>query len=268
MTSPPPVSSSSSSSLPIYDNEQYLFELAQSFMRSRIIFTCTELKVFDLLLTHENGLTCAEIAHALNLHFIENESRCLQDVLDALTSMDFLVRQQNNGIYKLASMTENVFLRHQNLLVTLDREFYSNMPHCHELKINNCSEQSVQTLMLLRIQQLVDLRHYTKISIDKIDHHADVIIIWRQDGLLRDRIQQAFDILPVNKQGLLIVVVPDDQHDEVTLALNLFVNMMHTDHEQANPSDLYSVQTLKTIGFRTVEEIQSKDGLTLLVAHK
>ena len=252
----------------IYDNEQYLFELAQSFMRSRVTFTCAELKLFALLLTHRSGLTCSKIATHLDLHYVENESRCLQDVLDALAAMQFLERDQATGIYRLSTLTEKFFLPHQALLSQIDRDFYRKMPQLHETTMNHASNESIQTLMLLRIQQLVDLKAYTKISIDQINSHAEAIILWRQDGLLKEKLQQAWTSLPSNKKALLILVVPNDDTDEVTLALNLFQNMTSTEKEKENCRDLYSKKVLKQIGFRSVERLHSADGLELLLAYK
>ena len=252
----------------IYDNEQYLFELAQSFMRSRVIFTCMELKLFELLLSHRSGLTCSKIATHLDLHYVENESRCLQDVLDALTTMKFLERDQSTGIYRISTLTEKLLLPHQSILSKVDRDFYQKMPQLHETTFNHDSSQSLQTLMLLRIQELVDLKAYTRISIDQLTSHAEVIILWRQDGLLKEKLQQTWNILPSNKKGLLILVLPNEENDEVTLALNLFQNMTGAEKERDNGRDLYTKRTLKQIGFRTVERLHSPDGLALLLAYK
>ncbi|CAF3167431.1 unnamed protein product, partial [Rotaria sp. Silwood2] len=101
-----------------------------------------------------------------------------------------------------------------------------------------------------------------------IDKDADVIIIWRQDGLLKEKINQAYDILPINRKSLLILIVPNDEHDEVTLTLNLFMNMISITKEQENPKDLYSKKFLKQIGFRSIERKQSTDDLQLLLAYK
>ncbi|CAF0827918.1 unnamed protein product [Rotaria sordida] len=256
------------SSLSIYDSEQYLFEIAQNFMRTRIIFTSIELKIFDLLLSYNDGLLCCDIAKHLNLHYIENESRCLQDILDCLTSMNFLERNNENFSYKLTKFTRNFLLPNRKILLNIDQEFYLNMPQFDNILLNNSSKDSIHQLMLLRIKQLIDLTNYSNISIDSIDKDADVIIIWRQDGLLKERIKQVYDILPINGKGLLILIVPNDEYDEVTLALNLYMNMITTIKEQENPKDLYSKKFLKQIGFRSIERKQSTDGLQLLLAYK
>jgi hypothetical protein len=112
------------------------------------------------------------------------------------------------------------------------------------------------------------LKAYSKISIDSMDDHADAIILWRQDGLLKKKLQQAFDALPANGRGLLVLVVPNDEQDEVTLALNLLANVTAAHREQENFKDFYSKKALKQIGFRTVERLKSSDGLELLLAHK
>ncbi|CAF2943940.1 unnamed protein product [Rotaria sp. Silwood2] len=169
------------SSLSIYDSEQYLFEIAQSYMRSRIIFTSLELKIFDLLLSYNDGLLCSDIAKHLKLHYIENESRCLQDILDCLTSMNFLERNNENFSYKLTKFTRNFIFSNQKILCNIDQEFYKNMPQLDNSLLNNSSKDSINQLMLLRIKQLVDLTNYSIISIHSIDKHANVIIIWTQD---------------------------------------------------------------------------------------
>jgi hypothetical protein len=256
------------SSLSIYDSEQYLFEIAQNFIRSRTIFTSIELKIFDLLLSYNGGLICSEIAEHLNLHFIENESRCLQDVLDGLTSMNFLERDDEKLNYKLTKFTRNFLLPNRTILLNIDQEFYKQMPQFHEIILNNSSKNSINQIMLLRIKQLVDLTNYSNISIDTFDENTDVIIIWRQDGLLKEKLKQAYDILPLNKKGLLILIIPNDEHDEVTLTLNLFMNMTTTNKEQENSKDFYSKKFLKQIGFRSIERIQSTDDLQLLLAYK
>jgi len=257
------------SSLSIYDSEQYLFEIAQNFIRSRIIFTSIELKIFDLLLSYNGGLICSEIAEHLNLHFIENESRCLQDVLDCLTSMNFLERDDEKLSYTLTKFTRNYLLPNRTILSNIDQEFYKEMPQFHDINLNNSSSKNfINQIMLLRIKQFVDLTNYSNISIDSFDENTDVIIIWRQDGLLKDKIKQAYDILPSNKKGLLILIIPNDEYDEVTLALNLFINMTTTNKEQENSKDFYSKKFLKQIGFRSIERIQSTDDLQLLLAYK
>jgi hypothetical protein len=256
------------SSLSIYDSEQYLFEIAQSFIRSRIIFTSIELKIFDLLLSSNDGFRCSEIANHLHLHYIENESRCLQDVLDCLTSMHFLERDNDKFSYKLTKFTRNFLLPNRTILSHLDQEFYKEMPQFHEIILNNSSKTSIHQIMLLRIKQFVDLTNYSHISIDSFDEKTDVMIIWRQDGFLKEKIKQAYDLLPSNKKGLLILILPNDEHDEVTLALNLFLNMTTTNPEQENSKDFYSKKFLKQIGFRSIERIQSTDDLQLLLAFK
>jgi len=255
-------------SFSIYDSEQYLFEIAQNFIRSRVIFTSIELNIFDLLLSYNDGLTCSQIGQRLNLHYIENESRCLQDVLDCLTSMKFLEREDETLSYKLTKLTRNYLLPNRKILANIDQEFYKRMPQFNEIVLNNYSKDSINLLMLLRIKQLVDLTNYSNISIDSIDENGDVMIIWRQDGLLKEKIKQIYDILPSNKKGLLILIIPNDEQDEVTLALNLFLNMITTNKEQENLKDLYSKKFLKQIGFRSIERIQSTDGLQLLLAYK
>jgi hypothetical protein len=257
------------SSLSIYDSEQYLFEIAQSFIRSRIIFTSIELKIFDLLLSYNDGLICSQIAEHLNLHFIENESRCLQDVLDCLTSMNFLERDDEKLSYKLTKFTRNYLLPNRTILSNIDEEFYKEMPRFHDIILNNSSSKNTfNQIMLLRIKQFIDLTNYSNISIDSFDENTDVIILWRQDSLLKEKIKQAYDILPSNKKGLLILIIPNDEYDEVTLAFNLFMNMTTTNKEQENSKDIYSKKFLKQIGFRSIERIQSTDDLQLLLAYK
>jgi hypothetical protein len=257
------------SSLSIYDSEQYLFEIAQSFIRSRIIFTSIELKIFDLLLSYNDGLICSQIAEHLNLHFIENESRCLQDVLDCLTSMNFLERDDEKLSYKLTKFTRNYLLPNRTILSNIDGEFYKEMPRFHDIILNNSSSKNTfNQIMLLRIKQFIDLTNYSNISIDSFDENTDVIILWRQDSLLKEKIKQAYDILPSNKKGLLILIIPNDEYDEVTLAFNLFMNMTTTNKEQENSKDIYSKKFLKQIGFRSIERIQSTDDLQLLLAYK
>jgi hypothetical protein len=252
----------------IYDNEQYLFEIAQNFMRSRVIFTSIELKIFDLLLSYDDGLRCSEIAKELDLYYVENESRCLQDVLDLLTSMMFLERDNENVCYKLTKFTRNYLLPNRNILVNIDQDFYQKMPKFDEIILNNSSKDSINQIMLLRIKQLVDLTNYSNISIDLIDKNSDVIIIWRQENLLKEKLEQIYDILPLNKKGLLILVIPNDEHDEVTLALNLFMNMTIKTKEQEYTKEFYSKKFLKQFGFRSIEKLQSTDGLQLLLAYK
>lgn len=252
----------------IYDSEQYLFEIAQNFIRSRIIFTSLELKIFDLLLISTDGLKCCEIAKNLNLYLIENESRCLQDTLDCLTAMNFLERENENFKYKLTKFTRNYLLPNRKLLSNIDQDFYKDMPQFHEIILNNnTSKNSIYQLMLLRIKQFVDLTNYSNISIDSFDENTDAIILWRQDGLIKDKIKQAYDILPLNKKGLLVLILPNES-DEVTLALNLFLNMTIKTKEQENSKEFYTKKFLKQIGFRSVEKIQSTDDLQLLLAHK
>ncbi|CAF0991664.1 unnamed protein product [Adineta steineri] len=252
----------------IYDSEQYLFEIAQSFIRSRVIFTSIELKIFDLLLSYNDGLTCLQISEQLTLHYIENESRCLQDILDCLTSMKFLERDNEKLIYKLTKFTRNILLPHRRILSNIDQEFYNKMPQFNDIVLNSSLKDSINLIMVLRIKQLVDLSLYTNISIDSIDKNVDVIIIWRQDGLLKEKIKQAYDILPLNKKSLLILIIPNDEYDEVTLTLNLFLNMTTPNKEQENSKEFYSKKFLKQIGFRSTERMQSTDGLQLLLAYK
>jgi hypothetical protein len=256
------------SSLSIYDSEQYLFEIAQNFIRSRVIFTSIELKIFDLLLSYTDGLKCSEIAKYLNLHYIENESRCLQDILDCLTSMNFLEHDNEQLSYKLTKLTRNYLLPNRIILSNIEENFYKEMPHFHDILLDHSSKTSLNQIMLLRIKQCVDLTNYSNISIDSFDENTDVIILWRPDGLLKEKIKQAYEILPLNKKGLLILIHPNDEHDEVTLALNLFMNMTITNKEQQNVKDFYSKKFLKQTGFRSIEKIQSTDDLQLLLAYK
>lgn len=257
------------SSLSIYDSEQYIFEIAQNFIRSRTIFTSIELKIFDLLLLYNDGLICSDIAKHLNLHYIENESRCLQDVLDCLTSMNFLERHSDKHTYKLTKFTRNFLLPNRDILTNIDQEFYKKMPDLHEYISNNSLiKNSLNQIMLLRIKQLVNLTNYSNISIDTFDENTDVIIFWRPDGLIKDKIKQAYDILPINKKGLLILIQSNNEYDEVTLALNIFLNMSIKTEEDENFKDFYSKKYLKQIGFRTIEKIQSTDDLQLLLAFK
>jgi hypothetical protein len=252
----------------IYDSEQYLFEIAQNFIRSRVIFTSIELQIFDLLLSYDDGLRCSDIAKYLKFYYVENESRCLQDVLNLLTSMNFLEREEKNFCYKLTKFTRNFLLPNRKILLNIDQDFYKKMSKFDEIILPNSSKDSINQIMLLRIKQLVDLTNYSNISIDVIDENSDVIIIWRQDHLLKDKIKQIYDVLPLNKKGLLILIIPNDEHDEVTLALNLFMNMTTKNKEQEYSKDLYSKKFLKQIGFRSIERIQSTDDLQLLLAYK
>ena len=253
----------------IYDNEQYIFEIAQSFIRSRVIFTSMELSIFDLLLSHaDRGLSCPDIAKSLNLHYVERESRCLQDVLDSLSAMHLLARDPHQLTYKLTPLAEHVLLPQRELLSAIDRQFYQRLPRLDESIELSTGKDSVYTLMLTRIQQLIDLTTYAKISIDSVDDHADAIVLWRPDGLLTKKLQQVFDALPTNGRGLLVLVVPNDEEDEVSLALNLLVNVTVGHREQENFKDFYSTKALKQLGFRTVERVKSSDGLELLLAYK
>ncbi|UJR36804.1 hypothetical protein I4U23_029518 [Adineta vaga] len=254
--------------LSIYDSEQYLFEIAQSFIRSRVIFTSLELRIFDLLLPTNSALTCSQIAQRLKLHYIENESRCLQDVLDCLKSIKFLEYDKENFVYKLTNFTRNLFLPNCKLLTNLDQEFYDKMPQFNGTVLKNSLKDSIHLIMLLRIKQLIDLTTYSKISLDSFDENIDVMIIWRQEGCLKDKIKQAYEILPSMKPSLLILIVPTDEDDEVTLTLNIFLNMIITTKEEENPKEIYSKKYLKQIGFRSVEKIKSTDGLQLLLAYK
>ena len=251
-----------------YDSEQYLFELAQSFMRSRVIFTSIELKLFDLLSQNPTGLTTLEISRMLKLNYIENQSRCLQDVLDALYSMNFLDRQEDDGRYKLSKFTTDCFNPSEKYLSAVEKEFYPKMSHFYEQMADENLQQTIHELMLLRIQHLVDLSKYQRISIDQIALDAQVIILWRQENKLKQKISRAFDVLKADDQGVLILILPDDQDDEVTLTLNLFLNMASNNSEQIYQPDLFSEDSLKQIGFRTVEHVRSTDGLTLLLAYK
>lgn len=257
-----------SSSLSIYDSEQYIFEIAQSFIRGRIVFTSLELNIFDLLISHPNGLRCSQIAQELNLHWLDNQSRCLEDVLDCLTAMNFLERIEKTSSYQLTKLTRHSLLPHRTLLTQLDKQFYQAMPHCHELLLDSSARTSINQLMLLRIQQYVDLTPYSNISIDSFDENTNAIILWRQDGHLKEKIQQAFEILPCQKKGLLILIIPQDDQDEMTLALNLLSNMTNANREQENVKDFYSKKYLKQIGFRSIERVQTFDDLQLLLAHK
>jgi hypothetical protein len=254
--------------LSIYDSEQYLFEIAQSFIRSRVIFTSLELQLFDLLLTYNDGLTCARIAEQLNLHYVQNESRCLLDVLDCLKSMKFLECGRETSAYKLTKFTRNLLLSNRDLLARIDQQLYDKMPHFNEVVVNDSLKDSIQLIMLLRIKQLVDVTSYSKISIDSIDNNADVIIIWRQEGQLKEKVKQAYNVLPSDRKSLLILIVPNEDDDEVTLTLNIFLNMTTNDREQENPKELYSKKFLMQIGFRSIERVESTDGLQLLLAYK
>lgn len=256
------------SSWSIYHSEQYLFEIAQSFIRSRVIFTSLELKIFDLLFLHRDGLKCSEIAQHLNLHFRENQSRCLEDALDSLASMNLLERDQQAFSYKLTKLTRSSLLPNRAILAKIEDEFYKKMPHLHEVLLDQSSKTSINQIMLLRIQQFVDLTNYSNISIDSFDENTNVIILWRQDGRLKEKIQQAYEILPSAKKGLLILILPNEEEDEVTLALNLLNNMTSAEKEQENVKDFYSKKFLKQIGFRSIERIQTADDLQLLLASK
>lgn len=249
----------------IYDSEQYLFEIAQNFMRSRVTFTAVELKIFDLLLSRKDGLLCSDIAKHLHLHYIENESRCLQDVLDCLTSMNFLERTNQNLRYKLTDFTKNFLLPNREILTNIDNEFYKNMPQFDTILLEDSSKDSIEQLMLLRIKQLVDLSNYSNILFDKIEENADVIILWRQDGVLKEKIKQAYDALSTDRKGLLILILPGD---EVTLALSLFNNMTTTIKELENPKEFYSKKFLPQFGFLSVEEKRSEDDFKILIASK
>ena len=143
----------------IYESEQYLFEIAQNFMRARVIFTAIELKIFDLLLSYDDGLKCSEIAKELNLYYIENQSRCLQDVLDLLTSMKFLERDNEKLSYKLTNFTRNYLLPNRDILLNIDQDFYRKMSKFNEITLNNSSTDSINQIMLLRIKQLIDLQN-------------------------------------------------------------------------------------------------------------
>ncbi|CAF3227004.1 unnamed protein product [Rotaria socialis] len=253
------------SPLSIYDSEQYLFEIAQNFIRSRVVFTASDLKIFDLLLSCNDGLSCSDIAKNLNLHYVENQSRCLQDVLDCLTSMNLLERCNGNLCYKLTNFARNFLLPNREVLLNIDENFYKIMPKFDSMFLKNSSKESIHAIMLLRIKQLVDLTNYSNISFDTINKNSDMIVLWRQDGLLKDKIKQAYHALPTHGKGVLILIFPDD---EVTLAFNLFNNMMTKVEEQENPKELYSKKFLRQIGFRSVEKKQSENDLQILIAYK
>ncbi|CAF5206099.1 unnamed protein product, partial [Rotaria magnacalcarata] len=244
---------------------QYLFEIAQNFIRSRVVFTALELKIFDLLLSCNDGLSCSDIAKNLNLHYVENQSRCLQDVLDCLTSMNLLERCNEILCYKLTNFTRNFLLPNREILLNIDENFYKIMPKFDSIFLKNPPKESIHAVMLLRIKQLVDLTNYSNISFDTINKNSDMIVLWRQDGLLKDKIKQAYHALPIHGRGLLILIFPDD---EVTLALNLFNNMMTKVEEQENPKELYSKKFLRQIGFRSVEKKQFENDLQILIAYK
>ena len=256
------------SSLTIYESEQYLFEIAQSFIRSRMIFTALDLQIFDRLLAEQDGLTCSQIAQELHLHFQENQSRCLEDVLDCLTAMNFLQRDEKTSTYQLTKLTRSTLLPHRILLNHLDKDFYQSTPHFHEILLDSSTKTSINQLLLLRIQQYVDLNNYSNISIDSFDENTNAIILWRQDGHLKEKIDKAYEILPCNKKGLLILIIPSEETDEMTLALNLLSNMTNTNREEENIKDFYSKKYLKQIGFRSIERIQTIDDLQFLLAHK
>lgn len=250
------------SSLSIYDNEQYLFEIAQSFIRSRVIFTCSHLKLFDHLLLHPQGLTCEEIGKELNLHYLSGESRCLPDVLDALASMKFLERNPSNLTYRLSSWSKDVFLPDEELISKLDEEFYLPIAQCDDSTVDPRSKELIYSLMFKRIEELVDLKPYSHRSVDQVEMGADLIILWRQNRSLKEKIQQAFDVLPSHGKGLLILVLSDD---EVTLTLNLFFNLIVDD--EVEEEDWPKI--FKEIGFETVERLQSSRGdFSILLAYK
>ncbi|CAF1244363.1 unnamed protein product [Adineta ricciae] len=254
--------------LSIYDSEQYLFEIAQSFIRSRVVFTSLELQIFDLFSQSNHGLTCAQVAEQLSLHYVQNESRCLQDVLDCLKSMKFLEYEKEKFTYKLTDFARNLLLPNRQLLSNIDRDFYDKMPQLNELVLNNSIKDSIHLIMLLRIKQLVDLTAYSNVSIDSFDENVDVMVIWRQDGCLKEKIKQAYDILPSSKASLLILIIPNDEDDEVTLALNILLNMTTTSKEAENPKEFYSTKFFKKIGFQSIERLKSTDGIQLLLAYK
>lgn len=250
------------SSLSIYDSEQYLFEIAQSFIRSRIVFSCFHLKLFDLLVDHSEGLTCDELSKFLHLNYLPGESRCLIDVLDALTSMKFLERDTSKRIYRLTSLTKEYFLPHQNLLSNLEKEFYPQMTQCHESKVDEHWKESIETLMFIRLEELIDLKPYERRSIDKVDENLDLIVLFRQDETLKTKLHRAFDVLPSHGKGLLILVLSDD---EVTLAMNIFLNMI----SQPEIPDENWQKILKEIGFETVERLQStRNDFAIVLAYK
>lgn len=252
------------SSNSIYESEQYLFELAQSFIRSRVLFTSIDLQIFDLLLLKPDGLTCADIGNHLNLHFIENQSRCLQDCLDCLTSMNLLEYNQGKHIYQLTKLTRNYLLPNRSLLSNIENEYYLPVAQFYQIK-SHSSSSSLQQLILLRIKQYVNLSTYSNVTIDKCESTSDAIIFWNEDNFFKENIQQAFDVLPSHSKGLLILVLPTNENDEISLAMNVCLNKTSMNE---NIKDVCSRKFLKQIGFRSIEKIQSADDLQLLLAFK
>jgi len=258
----------SSKSKSIYESEQYLFEIAQSFIRSRIIFTSIDLQIFDLLLLKSDGLSCSDIGKHLNLHFIENQSRCLEDCLDCLTAMNLLEFNRDKRVYQLTKLARNYLLPNRSLLTNIENEFYSPVSQFYQIKSPpnpSLSSSSLQQLILVRIKQYVNLSTYSNVTIDACETTSDAIIFWNEENFFKEKFQQAFDVLPSNGKGLFILVLPTNDNDEISLAMNICLNK-NTNNEHAK--DVCSKKFLKQIGFRSVEKVQTTDDLQLLLAFK
>ena len=107
--------------------------------------------------------------------------------------MNLLELKKEHSKYKLTKFTQDYILSNRKILSKIDQEYYKNMPQLNEILVHDSCKESVDQIMLLRIQQLFDLRKYSNISIDSIDQNADVIILWRQDGLLKEKITEFYN---------------------------------------------------------------------------
>lgn len=251
----------------IYNSEQYIFELAQSFMRSCIVFTCSDLKIFDVLSENENGLTAEDLSRILKFRYVENESRCLKDVLDALCSMNLIEFSSDNKVYRISKFNRKFFEENSKNLVEVYRNFYLPMAHLNEARLDESLQSIVEKLILRRIEQLIDLSAFKHIVFDRVVSCAESIVFSRPDAVSKEILQQTLQILPSGNKGILILLVPND-HDEIQLAFRLFFNMTSMQNEQTHHEDVYSEQFLEKIGFRKVKRFQSPDGFTVLTAQK
>ncbi|CAF0746784.1 unnamed protein product [Didymodactylos carnosus] len=107
------------------------------------MFSAINLKLFQLLFNHKDtGRTVQQIAQDLNLHWIENESRGLLDVLDALCSMSVLKREHST--YKLALLGERYLLNEDKYLKyfnVIDQQIYSQFSKLDQLLTTGTIDQ-------------------------------------------------------------------------------------------------------------------------------
>ena len=176
--------------------------------------------------------------------------------------MNFLQRDATAKTYRLTSLTTENFLPHETLLSQIEKEFYPLMPQCHENRADERWKEPIEALMFSRLEELIDLKPYPRRTIDRVEENLDLIVFFRHDRTLKEKLRRAFDVLPSTGKGLLILVLSDD---EVTLALNLFLNMILPGEVQ----DEDWQKILTDIGFETVERLQSTRGdLAIVLAYK